>query len=282
MAREARSVCRVTARLLALGCLAALAPELAAHARAQAYTPPPPPLTTAPCVPTKKAPCDAPAPATAAPSPRFPFPGDQPAAASSGASQPAGSQAGGKQFPFPGEPGDAPAQTPGQTPAQTPAASSAPKPPPKFPFPGEPEDADSSSSSSSSSRDGLPAGDPDTDSPDDPAKAGLKDRGSTGSTRFQRRKLAVPEDVDHRELEDLDVSHYYMTTGNYIAAYARAQDAVRLYPDDENAHLALALSAEKLKKNSEAVAEYKAYLKLAPDGDKAKLAEHALQTLPPK
>jgi len=94
--------------------------------------------------------------------------------------------------------------------------------------------------------------------------------------------MAVPEDLDHRELEDLDVAHYYMTTGNFVAAYSRAQDAVKLYPDDENAHFALALAADKLKKNAEAAAEYKAYLKLAPDGDKAKQARKALEVLPAK
>jgi Tfp pilus assembly protein PilF len=110
-------------------------------------------------------------------------------------------------------------------------------------------------------------------------KSALKDAGSTGSTRFERRKLAVPEDKDQRELEDLDVSHFYLTTGDFLGAYMRAQDAVKLYPDDENAHLALALAAEKMKKKDEAVAEYKAYLKLAPDGDKAKQAKRALEDL---
>jgi hypothetical protein len=34
-----------------------------------------------------------------------------------------------------------------------------------------------------------------------------------------------------------------------------------------------------MKKKDEAVAEYKAYLKLAPDGDKAKQAKRALEDL---
>ncbi len=70
-----------------------------------------------------------------------------------------------------------------------------------------------------------------------------------------------------------------MTTGNFVAAYSRAQDALKLYPDDENAHIAVAVSADKLKKNDEAVAEYKIYLKLAPDGVKAKEARRALETM---
>ncbi len=110
----------------------------------------------------------------------------------------------------------------------------------------------------------------------------LKDEGSTGSTRFQRKHLAKVEDTDQRELKDIEVSHFYLTTGNFPAAYTRAQDAVKLYPDDENAHLALAEAADKLKKRDEAAEEYKVYLKLAPDGDKAKQAERALAALPPR
>jgi tetratricopeptide (TPR) repeat protein len=113
----------------------------------------------------------------------------------------------------------------------------------------------------------------------DPAKQGLNDVGSTGSTRFQRRHLAVPEDLDHREMEDLDVSHYYITTGNFTAAYARAEDAVKLYPDDELAHWALAVAADKMKKKDQAIAEYRMYLKLAPDGKYARQAERGLDDL---
>ena len=72
-----------------------------------------------------------------------------------------------------------------------------------------------------------------------------------------------------------------MSTGDYLAAYNRAKDALRLYPDDENAHIALAVAADKLKKTTEAAAEYHAYLKMAPDGDKAKVAQHALEILEP-
>jgi len=252
------------------------------EACAQAYTPPPPPLTTAPCVPTKKNPCDATppvAPAIPATADQFPFPGEAPGtvpdiptdpslpgappstppATAPGAAKPTPSQ----QFPFPGETPDAPV-----------AGGQKPVPSAKFPFPGEPDESSSSSSSSSSGGDV-----PSDDSSAAAAKPGLKDAGSTGSTRFERKHLAKVEDTDHRELEDLDVSHYYMTTGNFQAAYMRAEDAVKLYPDDENAHIALAVSADKLKKKDEAVAEYKAYLKLAPDGEKAKEARRSLEAL---
>jgi len=83
-------------------------------------------------------------------------------------------------------------------------------------------------------------------------------------------------------LDDIDVSHFYLQTGDYVGAYMRAQDAVKLYPDDENAHYALAVSAEKMKKIPEAIAAYKTYLQLAPDGDKAKQVKTALAELQPK
>ena len=92
----------------------------------------------------------------------------------------------------------------------------------------------------------------------------------------RRHKLAKVEDLDEREAKDVEVSGFYLSTGNYIGAYARARDAVRLYPDDPEAHFALAAAAQKLKKNDEAVAEYKSYLKLEPDGDHVKVAQHAL------
>ncbi len=249
----------------------------ASQALAQAYTPPPPKLTPGACVPTKEFPCDPPVPKTPpvpAKTDEFPFPGENPGAspgpapsqqsapaADSGAPKPSPSQ----QFPSPGEPAGTPSAPP---PTNKKSA---------FPFPGEPADTSSSSSSSSSSAGDDPAADaPSADQPP------LKDAGSTGSTRFQRKHLAKVEDLDHRELEDLDVSHYYYTTGNFPAAYARAQDAVKLYPDDENAHFALGAAAEKLGKKDEAVTEYQAYLKLAPDGTKAKQVTRSLETLQPK
>ena len=215
---------------------------------AQAYTPPPPPLTTAPCVPTKKEPCT---------TQTHPAPTSLPPATAD-------------KFPFPGEP---PTPARGDNAQPNPSTPTATNP---NPFPGEPSDA----SSSSSKPDTAPV--PGEPTPEDGDKSALKDAGSTGSTRFQRRQLAKVEDLDRRELEDIDVSRYYISTGNFPAAYARAQDALRLYPEDENAHLVLAVAAEKLKKKDEAVSEYKAYLKLAPDGDKAKQAQRAVALLTAK
>ena len=85
--------------------------------------------------------------------------------------------------------------------------------------------------------------------------------------------------MDKREATDVDVSHYYFSTGDYKAAYLRAKDAVSIYADDEAAHLALAQSAERLGKRDEAVVEYNAFLKLDPDGPKSKIVRKALAQL---
>jgi len=84
---------------------------------------------------------------------------------------------------------------------------------------------------------------------------------------------------DQRVDEDLSVAHYYLQSGNMMGAYLRAQDAVKTQPEYAAGHFTLAEAAQKLKKNDEAIAEYKAYLKLEPDGDEAKSAEKALEGL---
>ena len=85
--------------------------------------------------------------------------------------------------------------------------------------------------------------------------------------------------MDAREMKDLEVSRYYMSTGNFQAAYLRAKDALAIVPDDPLAHFALAESAHRLKKKDEAVAEYKLYLQLEPDGTQARAAKRGLQGL---
>jgi tetratricopeptide (TPR) repeat protein len=241
------------------------------------YTPPPPPLIPGPCKPTKDFPCT-PLPSSVpppdAPADKFPFPGDVPAGDKSAAQNPADPAANPaanqaqKSFPFPED-------------ADKPAAPTTPTPAAKaFPFPGEPDSPASSSSSSSSSS--SASADPIPDESDKPA---LTDKGSSGSTRLDRmhrRLLDKVEDLDKREADDLEVSHYYATTGNFQASYLRAQDAVKTIPDDPLAHFALAESARRLNKKDEAISEYRVYLKLDPEGEKAKAAQRALAELTPK
>ena len=99
---------------------------------------------------------------------------------------------------------------------------------------------------------------------------------------MERRHLPKVEDLDKREAEDLEISHYYATTGNFQGSYMRAQDAVKTIPDDPMAHFALAESARRLNKKDEAIAEYKIYLKLDPQGEKVKDAQRSLTELTPK
>ena len=182
-----------------------------------------------------------------------------------------------EQFPFPGEPAKpAPPNSPspstnsGSAPGTTPSSAAAQHPfpaqrPPKLP--GD-DDSSSSSSSSSSSADD-PNANPDTTSPDT-------------EKNFKRHKLPKVQHVqsdDERVDEDLKVSKFYLNAENFPGAYLRAKDAVKVQPDYSATHFALAEVAQKMKKKDEAIAEYSAYLKLDPDGEKAKAARQALQSL---
>jgi hypothetical protein len=282
---------RVALLLLGLG---------ACVAEAQQYTPPPPPLVQGPCVPTKKDNClVAPDTAPSAAKDKFPFSVEPGAGTSSIPVQPSAA----KSFPFPDDvekpksPASAPTSFPfpvepgagtSSIPVQPSAAKSFPFPddvekpkspasaPTSFPFPPDADQASpSSSSSSSSSTSATGASDPTPDA----TEPVLADKGSTGTTRAQRRHLPKVEDLEEREAKDLEVSRYYASTGNFVASYLRAQDAVKLFPDDPAAHFALAEGARSLRKTEEAVAEYRLYLALDPGGEKAKTAERNVSEL---
>ena len=192
------------------------------------------------------------------------------------------------KFPFPGEGGAAspqPPAAPAAPGADGPDAAAKKKTDPGLEFPGEPPTpaagASSSSSSSSSSGDGSTS--------DDPDAAGLKDKGSEGSQAPSGRRLlhrvnpigTKLQTNEEREAEDLDVAHFYTQSGDLKGAYLRTQDAVKIAPDDPDAHFALAETALKLNKRDEAVAEYTACLKLDPDDKEAKAARKELAKLKP-
>jgi Tfp pilus assembly protein PilF len=117
----------------------------------------------------------------------------------------------------------------------------------------------------------------------------LNDKGSEGQAPQGRHllhrvnpvgtKLLTPEE---REAEDLDISQYYIRTGNLQGAYLRSQDAVKTVPDDPDAHFALAEIALKLNKRDEAVSEYTAVLKFDPSDKQAKAARKELARLKPQ
>jgi hypothetical protein len=192
---------------------------------------------------------------------------DKPCTSSSTGTPPSAAE----QFPFPSEPSHPIAPS---TPAPDAPQPSADK---DHPFPeGAPPPipgSDSSSSSSSSSS----SGGGDNYNPDDAASP---DKGSAGNpTRKKLPKVEKVQTDDERVDEDLNVAKFYSGRGNFNGAYFRAKDAVKVQPDYSPGHFALAEVAQKLKKNDEAIAEYKAYLKLDPHGEKAKSAQKALDEL---
>jgi hypothetical protein len=195
-----------------------------------------------------------------------------------------------EKFPFPGEVGSSPnpavPSISGVPPApDAPGATSSPAAK-SFPFPGDakPDASGSSSSSSSSSGDNAAPVDPSAG-----ATPGLKDEGSEGKPATPGRHIlhrvnpvgTKLQTNDEREQEDLDVAHFYVDTGDLKGAYLRSQDAVKLAPDDADAHFALAEIARKLNKRDEAIVEYNACLKSDPTEKQAKEARKALARLKP-
>lgn len=183
----------------------------------------------------------------------------------------------------------------------------------KFPFPGEEEKgtangtpnagslsgtSSSSSSSSSSYGDGAAGGEPGSGSvnpqdtnpvnPQDNNPVNPQDNGIGGTPPrhllhrvFPVRPQPQPQTADQREAEDLRVAHFYSQTGDVQGEYLRSQDAVKTVPDDPDAHFALAEAALKMKKWDEAIAEYKACLKLDPSDKEIKKAHKELRRLTP-
>lgn len=175
-----------------------------------------------------------------------------------------------EQFPFPGQPAKptAPPNSPQPATAPSDAATQHPfptQPPPKLP-------GDDSSSSSSSSSD-----DPNAAPNDNPDSKGDPPEGTSVHRKLPKVKRVQTD--DERVDEDLSVAKFYLHDENYQGAYLRAKDAVQVQPEYSAAHFALAEIAQKMKKKDEAIAEYQAYLKLDPDGEKAKAAKKALADL---
>src|SRR6202035_3903596 len=160
----------------------------------------------------------------------------------------------------PANPPDSPSPT-----TTTPSDAATQHPFPTQPPPKLPGD-DSSSSSSSSGGDPNPAPDPD----DPTAKGDPSNPPESTSVHRKLPKVKRVQSDDERVDEDLSVSKFYLRDENYEGAYLRAKDAVQIQPEYSATHFALAQVLQKMKKNDEAIAEYKTYLKLDPDGEKAK------------
>jgi hypothetical protein len=265
-------MCRVHNTLLLAAAIIAAGPALAA---AQTSTQPTAPASSAPCSVVPQA--------------------------DSCGSKPAEKKSTTDKFPFPGESTTSPQSGTGPSLSGAPQAPDAPAAPlnpgvpadKKFPFPGEsgapakPNAAGSSSSSSSSSADGEPNPADAAGSPDTSGRPELQDTGSEGQRTQPGRhilhrvnppgtKLQSPEE---RAAEDLNVARFYMDSGDLAGAYSRSQDAVKLQPDDPEAHFALAEAAAKLNKRDEAIEHYQQCLKLDPIDKQAKAARKALARL---
>lgn len=211
---------------------------------------------------------------------------------------PAGKPGAMQKFPFPGEAGSSPSpggDSAGPSLNGVPDAPEAPESPAAkkdFPFPGDASKPDAtatpgagnSSSSSSSSGDA-----PTMDADGNPITPALQDKGTEGQAPVPGRHIlhrvnpigTKLQTVDERETEDLDIAHFYISTGDLHGAYLRSQDAVKTAPDDPDAHFLLAETALKLNKKDEAIAEYNACLKLDPPAKQAKEARKALARLKP-
>jgi tetratricopeptide (TPR) repeat protein len=119
-----------------------------------------------------------------------------------------------------------------------------------------------SSSSSSSGSDAAPSGS---------STLVLKDMGSNGDDRNP-----------YRAADDIEVADFYYKNGNYMGAYMRYKDAIHYMPDDARAQYGLAQLEEQFGQNDDAIKHYTEYLKLEPEGPKAKDARKALKKLAEK
>jgi hypothetical protein len=190
-----------------------------------------------------------------------------------------------EQFPFPGEPSKpknppdspSPSSIPPDSPSPkttTPSDAAAQHPFPTQPPPKLPGDDSSSSSSSSSGAD-----DPSANA-GDPTTAGDPSNPPEGTSVHRKLpKVKRVQTDDERVDEDLSVAKFYLNDENYQGAYLRAKDAVNIQPEYSAAHFTLAEIAQKMKKKDEAIAEFQTYLKLDPEGEKAKAAKKALAEL---
>jgi hypothetical protein len=184
-----------------------------------------------------------------------------------------------EQFPFPGQPSKSASPPPNApdspTPSTTPSDAATQHPFPTQPTPRLPGDDSSSSSRSPDDADTAPGDDPTKD----PATRGDPPEGTSVHRKLPKVKRVQTD--DERVDEDLNVAKFYFRDENYQGAYLRAKDAINVQPDFSTPHFVLAQIAQKMKKKDEAIAEYQAYLKLDPEGEKAKEARRALAELQP-
>jgi tetratricopeptide (TPR) repeat protein len=122
------------------------------------------------------------------------------------------------------------------------------------------------------------------------AKAAASSSGVSSSSDYDERVNGGRDAVEpnaamphvHTKLQtqqDLDVGTYYLQSGNYVAAYARFKEAATLHPENADAMFGLAEAARHLKKNDEAMENYRLYLDVVPSGGKSRDARKGIAML---
>ena len=86
----------------------------------------------------------------------------------------------------------------------------------------------------------------------------------------------------HRAAKDVEVGDFYFKQHNYRAAISRYREALLYKPNDAIATFSLADALEKSGNLQQAAQNYRAYLKILPNGPKAKDAHKALERLQAK
>ncbi|HEU5402046.1 MAG TPA: hypothetical protein VFU86_11860 [Terriglobales bacterium] len=83
----------------------------------------------------------------------------------------------------------------------------------------------------------------------------------------------------HKAEKDVEVGDFYFNLKNYRAAESRYAEALEYKSNDAEATYKLALTREKLDKNEDALAGYQSYLKILPEGPRAKDAQEGIGRL---
>jgi tetratricopeptide (TPR) repeat protein len=217
---------------------------------------------------SKPAPSPPPPPKSAAEENPFPAEQSEKAAQQQQGSEPVPDSPGAGQPAAPAKPGDAAKDNPFPEDVSKAAAAAA-----SGNNSGAADSSSNSSSSSSSSSNPDGAGvDPNADVPSDTGRHRLR---KPSSKDIESGSLAG----QGRAEDDVKIGKFYLNDGDYKGAYARFEEAARLDPGNIEAIYGLAAAADKLHHKDEALANYKLYLEVAPDGSQAKAARKALESL---
>ena len=85
-----------------------------------------------------------------------------------------------------------------------------------------------------------------------------------------------------KAMKDIEVGDFYYKRESYTAAISRYREALEFKPHDAEATFKLAEALNKTGDTAEAIENYRAYLKILPNGPYAKKAHEALEKLKAK